>query len=72
MKSLILKIPSMRKLTNLVVNALLNFNNMIFIKINYIHKTKLSITLKYHWFEVVTFEILDFEGHKYEEVDYFS
>ena len=48
---------------------LLDFNNMIFIKINYIHKTKLSITLKYHWFEVVTFEILDFESHKYEEVD---
>ena len=45
---------------------------MNFIEINYIHKTKLSITLKYHWFEVVTFGILDFcEGHKYEEVDYF-
>ena len=42
---------------------------MIPIKINYIHKTQLSITLKYHWFEVVTYEILDFEGHKYEEVD---
>ena len=72
MKSLILKVTSMRKLTNLVGDVLLDFNNMIFIKINYIHKTKLSITLKYHWFEVVTFEILDFEGHKYEEVDYFS
>ena len=62
----------MRKLTNLVGDVLLDFNNMIFIKINYIHKTKLSITLKYHWFEVVTFKILDFEGHKYEEVDFFS
>ena len=64
MKSLILKVTSMRKLTNSVGDVLLDFDNMIFIKINYIHKTKLSITLKYHWFEVVNFEILDFEGHK--------
>ena len=69
MKSLILKVTSMRKLTNSVGDVLLDFNNMIVIKINYIHKTKLSITLKYHWFEVVTFKILDSEGHKYEEVD---
>ena len=40
----------MRKLTNSVFDVLLDFNNMIFIKINYIHETKLSITLKYHWF----------------------
>ena len=33
---------------------------------------KVSLTLKYHQFEVVTSEILDFEGQKYEEVDYFS
>ena len=59
----------MKKLTNLVGDVLLDFSNMIYIEINYIHKTNLSITLKYHWFEVVTFEILDFEGHKYEEVD---
>ena len=59
MKSLILKVTSMKKLTNLVGDVLLDFNSMIFIKINYFHKTKLSITLKYHWFEVVTFEILD-------------
>ena len=72
MKSLILKVTSMKKLTNLVDDVLLDFSNMVFIKIIYIHKTKLSITLKYHWFEVVTFEILDFEGHKYEEVNYFS
>ena len=69
MKSLILKITNMRKLTNSFGDVLLDFNNMIFIQINYIHKTKLSIPLKYHWFEVVTFEILDFESHKYEEVD---
>ena len=31
---------------------------------------KVSITLKCHHFEVVTHEILDFKGHKYEEVDY--
>ena len=31
-----------------------------------------STTLKCHHFEVVTHEILDFEGHKYEEVDYSS
>ena len=62
----------MRKLTNVVGDVLLDYHNMIFIKINYIRKTKLSIILKYHWFEVVTFEILDFEGHKYEKVDHFS
>ena len=72
MKSLILKVTSMRKRTNLVGDVLFYFNNMVFMKIHYIHETKLSITLKYHWFEVVTYEILDFEGHKYEEVDYFS
>ena len=44
----------MKKLTNLVGDVLLDFSNMVFIKINYIHKIKLSITLKYHWFEVVT------------------
>ena len=59
----------MKNLTTSVGDVLLDFNNMIVIKINYIHKTKLSITLKYHWFEVVTFKILDFEGHKYEQVD---
>ena len=29
----------MKKLTNLVDDVLLDFNNMIFIKISYIHKT---------------------------------
>ena len=53
----------MRMLTNLVGDVLLDFNNMIFIKINYIHKTKLSITMKSHYFEVETFKILDFESH---------
>ena len=72
MKSLILKVKSMRKLTISVSDVLLDLNNIIFIEIDYIHKNQLSITLKYHWFEVVTFEILDLEDHKYEEVDYFS
>ena len=72
MKSLILKVTSMRKLTNLVGDVLLDFSNIIFIQKNYIHKTKLSITFKYHWFEVVTFEILDFEGYMYEKVHFFS
>ena len=72
MKSSILKVTSMRKLTISVNDVLFDLNNMISIKINYIHKTKLSITLKYQWFEVVIFQILDFEKHKYEEVDYFS
>ena len=31
-----------------------------------------SVILKYLKFEVVIYEILDFEGHKYEELDYFS
>ena len=31
---------------------------------------KVIITMKFHLFEVVTFEILDFEGHKYEKVDH--
>ena len=48
MISLILKVTSMRKLTNLVSDVLLDFNNMVFIKINYIPKTKLCKTLKYH------------------------
>ena len=72
MKSLILKVTSMRKLTNLVSDVLLDSNNMIFIEISYIHKTKLRTTLKYHLFEVVIFEILDLEKHKYKDVDYFN
>ena len=59
----------MRKLTTLVGYVLLDLNSKFFIEIDYIHKSKLSISLKYHWIEVVTYEILDFEGHKYEEVD---
>ena len=64
MKSLILKNTSMRKFTTSVDNVLLDLNDIIFIEIDYIHKNKLSITLKYHLFEVVTFKIFVFEGHK--------
>ena len=38
MKSSILKVTSMRKLTSLVGDVLLDFINMIFIKIYHIHK----------------------------------
>ena len=38
----------MRKLTTLVGDVLLDLNNITNIEINYIHKGKLSITLKYH------------------------
>ena len=62
----------MRKLTSSVVEDLSVISNIIVIEIKYIPKTKLDKTLKYHLFEGVTFEILDLEGHKYEEVDYFS
>ena len=48
MKSLILKVTSMRKLTTLVGDELSVLNDITLIEINYIHKTKLSITLKYH------------------------
>ena len=38
----------MRKLTFLVVGVLLDLNNIIFNEIDYIHKTKFSITWKCH------------------------
>ena len=72
MKSLILKVTSMRKLTTSVGDELSDLNDITFIERNYIHKTKLSITMKYHQFEEVTSEILDFKGHKYEKIDFFS
>ena len=62
----------MRKLNTSVGDVLLDLNNIIFIEINYIHKSELSIILQDHLFEVVTFKILDFEGFRYEEVNYVS
>ena len=38
----------MRKLTNSVVDVLLDLNITIFIEINYIHTSKLSIILQDH------------------------
>ena len=38
----------MRKLTPLVGDVLLDLNNTVIIKIDYIHESNLSITLKYH------------------------
>ena len=48
MKSLILKVTSRRKLTTPVDNVLVDLSDIILIEIDYIHKTKLCITLKYH------------------------
>ena len=59
----------MRKLTTSVGNVLLDLSHIIFFEINYTHENKFSIILKYLQFEVVTYEILNFEGNKYEEVD---
>ena len=59
----------MRKLTSSVGNVLLELGHIIFFEINYTHENKFSIILKYLQFEVVTYEILNFEGNKYEEVD---
>ena len=53
----------MRKLTTSVADELSVLNNKIVIEMKHIPETKLRKTLKYHLFEVVIFEILDFEGH---------
>ena len=37
----------MRELTASISDVLLDLNNILFIEINYIHKSKLSIILKY-------------------------
>ena len=59
----------MRKLTTSVDSVLSDLMDIIVIEKYNIHKNKLSITWKYHLFEVVTFEIFVFEGHKYEGID---
>ena len=58
----------MRKLTTSVADVLLDLNNIIVIEIKYMHESKFSIIFQDHLFEVVTFEILDVEGSRYEEV----
>ena len=62
----------MRKKTSLVDNVLCVLVYIEGNKISDIDMSKVSLTLKYHYFEVVNSEILDCEGQKYEEVDYFS
>ena len=62
----------MREWTIHASDELLDLYDMIFIEIHYIHKKKLSLTLKYHQFEVVTFENLDLENHRFEKVNFFS
>ena len=59
----------MRKSTTSVSNVLLDLSHILFFEINYTHENKFSIILKYLQFEVVIYEILNFEGNKYEEVD---
>ena len=34
--------------------------------------SEVGITSKYHQFELVIYEILDFESHMYEELEYFG
>ena len=48
MKLLIMKVTSKRKLTTSFSNELLILSNMIFIEINYNHKTQFGKTLKCH------------------------
>ena len=48
MKSLILEVTSMRKLTTLFGDELLVLNDITFNKINHFHETKLGIAMKYH------------------------
>ena len=37
-----------------------------------IGRSTVSVTLKYLLFELITYEILDFGGRNYEQIDYFS
>ena len=72
MKSLIWKNTRMRKLitsVGYVVYALLYITGN---KTRNIELSNVSLTLKYHQFEVVNSEILDIEGQKYEGEDNFS
>ena len=62
----------MRKLTSTVMYVLYALLYKTVNKIRHIGMSTVSVTLKYHYFEVVTYEILDFEGQTYEEIDYFS
>ena len=72
MKSLILKVTCMKKSNTLEIYV---FYALLYVTVNEtknIDMSKVSITLNYHQFEVVTSEFLDFVGHKYEIIDFFS
>ena len=72
MESLILKVTCIRKSNNLKMYV---FYALLYVTVNgtrNIDMPNVSITLNYHQFEVVTSEFLDFEGHKYEIIDFFS
>ena len=71
MKSLILEVTSMREFTTSVGYVLYAFLLINGNKVRNIDMSKVSITLKYHQFEVVTSEILEFKGHKYEKIVFF-
>ena len=62
----------MKKLNTSVVYVLYVHLFITMTKTRNIDKSQVGGTLKYHKFEVMTSEILGFEGQKYEEVDYFS
>ena len=64
----------MRKLTTSVSDVPLDLKNLFFFRNKlYIRESKLILILQDPLsFEVVTLEILDFEGSRYEEVNYVS
>ena len=62
----------MRKLTTSTDSVFYVFMYITENNTRNIDMSTVSVTLKYHYFEEVAFAILDFEGHKYEEIDYFS
>ena len=60
----------MRKWTIYASDGLSDLGDMIFFEIHFIHEKKLRLTLKYHWFEAMTFKILDLKVHGCTKVDY--
>ena len=64
MKSLILEVTNMREFTTSVGHVLYAFLLINGNKARNNDMSKVSITSKYHQFEVVTSEIFVFKGHK--------
>ena len=56
----------MRKRVTAVEDVLYDLIHLIVGERKNIHESKVSKTLKYHYVEVLTCEILDLRGHKYE------